>query len=257
MTQDGAQDPRARGNATKNPVAHAFDRTTRWFGNILAPVVIITYARDVEDALNYIMERPLITSLLIIFFIIVLLYNTWGMGRIQFSIRGRKTDDSATDLAEGSADQTIEPPQDRKRGRGFGRPQLRSVLRWAAMLGSLVAVGLLTYAYVLVFVTGLYFVAVASAPDKASAIREIQSLNRYFEEKGRSDLEARAHASSGNDWYMISIGGPHTSREDAQETFREARKVMGPKMRSDAYIYTTENVSPTRVMRNWIRGLIR
>jgi hypothetical protein len=246
---------------TKNPLIHAVDRATRWFGNLLAPLVIITYARDAEDAFNYLMERPLLTGSFIFVFILVLAYNVLRTANIQFRGRVRKTEVSAPKTfttPQQQGEETLST-QDVKTRDAPAEPRGRSVLRWVAIVGSLVALVLLTYAYVLVFVTGLHFVAVASAPDKASAIREVQSLNQFFEQKGRSDLEARAHAStsSGSQWYMISIGGPHTSREEAEKTFREAKEVMGPKMRSDAYIYSTENASPTRVMRNWIRGILR
>jgi hypothetical protein len=257
-TMHRSQEPEGR---QKHPLIHAFDRATRWFGNLLAPLVIITYAKDAGDAFNYLIERPLLTGSFILVFIIVLAYNVLRTANIQLRGRVRRTQVSAPKTVKPTRDQVeetvstpeVETPDAPARSRG------RSVLRWVAIVGSLVALALLTYAYVLVFVTGLYFVAVASAPDKASAIREIQSLNQIFEQKGRSDLEARAHASTaaGTGWYMISIGGPHTSREAAEQTFRDAKEVMGPKMRSDAYIYSTENASPTRVIRNWIRGILR
>ncbi len=252
--EHGAQEPSAE---RKHPLRDAFDRATRWFGNLLAPLVIIAYVKDLEETIDYLIERPLLTGSLALVFILVLLYNVLRTLNIQArtwiwwrSVLARK----AAPKQEMSV-----PPEKNAEKESVGRQRGRSVLRWAAILGSLVAMGLLVYVYVLVFVTGLHFVAVASAPDKASAIREIQSLNRFFKAQGYSNLEARTHASTatGSGWYMISIGGPHTSREAAEETFREAKRALGPKMRTDAYIYSTENASPLRVIRNWVRGILR
>jgi len=86
-------------------------------------------------------------------------------------------------------------------------------------------------------------------------IREVQSLNDYFAATGYSDLEARAYAStaSGSPWYMISIGSWHTSREEAENTFRRAKHALGPKMRKDAYIYSTKNISPVHMLIRYVR----
>jgi len=261
MRPNNIHSPRESEGQKKGVLIHAVDSATRWFGNLLAPLVIIPYARDAEEAFHYLMERPLVASFFIFGFMLILTYNVLRTANIQ--IRGR------VGRIRAPAPKTVTTPQERveettsakdvETPDALTEPRARSVVRWVAIVGSLAALAVLAYAYVLVFVTGLHFVAVGSAPDKASAIREIQSLNQFFEQKGRSDLEARAHAStaSGSEWYMISVGGPHISREAAEETFREAREVMGPKMRSDAYIYSTENASPTQVIRNWIRGILR
>ena len=128
---------------------------------------------------------------------------------------------------------------------------------WVAIVGSLIASFIVVYMYVQVFVKGIYFVAIASAPNKESAIVEIQSLNKYFSEHGY-ELRARAQASTatGSPWYMITIGNWHTSQKAAEETFEEAKKTLGSRMRSDAYIYSTETISPIRVIEGRIRLLL-
>jgi len=199
--------------------------------------------------------RPLLTGFFALLFMLVFLYNVlrnveiqlsgWTVWRLLWTRRevGRS---SAPDSAENQEAEDAREPQ-----KG------RSVLRWTAILGSLLALVLVGYVYTLVFVSGLHFVVIASAPNKESAVSEIQSLNRYFEENGYSQLEARAYAStaSGSPWYMISIGGWHTSKKAAEATFREAKQALGPRMRPDAYIYSTENISPVRQIFRWIRRL--
>jgi hypothetical protein len=252
--QDGSSCPETN---SEHPVRAAFDRVTRWFGNLLAPLVIITYARDAQEAFDYLIERPLLTGSFALIFILVLAYNVLRTMDLQLGtwMWWRRRADSGAESSAASSDH-----QERRAAyvpQTKGRT--RTVLRWTAILGSLLALVLVVYAYVSVFVTGLHYVAVASAPDKASATREIRSLNRFFQETGHVELEARAHGStaSGTGWYMISVGGPHRSRGAAEATFRKAKQVMGPRMRPDAYIYSTEHASPTRVIRNRIRGLWR
>ena len=241
----------------KHPFREALDRATRWFGNLLAPLVIITYVKDLGEAIDYLRQRPLLTGSFVLIFILVLLYNVLRTINIQFRTRvwWRAW------LARKGAPEPEEaiPSEDSPEQEAVKRLPWPTMLRWTAILGSFVAMGLLVYVYVLIFVTGIHFVAVASAPDKASAIREIQSLNRFFKAQGYSNLEARTYASTatGTGWYMISIGGPHTSRKAAEATFKEARQALGPRMRQDAYIYSTENASPLRVIRNWVRGILR
>ncbi len=248
------QDPETTGHRHDHPVRDAFDRATRWFGNLLAPLVIITYTKDAQQAFDYLIERPLLTGSFVLIFIVILLYNVLRTVNIQLSgwPRWRKRpSEPQPPTADTAEPRPADVPVTSSRGR--------TLLRVSAIVGSLLALVLLVYAYVLVFVTGLHFVAIASAPDKASAIAEIQTLNRFFEDNGYSDLEARAHASTatGTGWYMISVGGPHTSRDAAETTFERAKKAMGMKMRTDAYIYSTKNASPTRVIRNWIRGILK
>jgi len=239
----------------KHALRDAFDRSTRWFGNLLAPLVIIAYARDAQQALDYLIERPLLIGTFALVFIIILAYNLLRTINIQFGGWPWRWQSARKAAAKNGAPVPSETNSTEEPVKG---PRGRALLRWTAILGSLVALVLLVYVYVVVFVTGLHFVAVASAPDKASAIREIQSLNRFFKEEGYTDLEARTHASTatGIGWYMISIGGPHTSQEAAEATFRRAKQALGPRMRSDSYIYSTENTSPVRVMRNWVRGIL-
>lgn len=239
----------------KHAVRDAFDRATRWFGNLLAPLVIITFAKDAQQAFEYLIAHPALTGAFALIFAAIFAYNILRNLNIEFGgWPWRREPSTPREVRKSSAPESsaVEATAE-VRERSAGRLHL---LRWVAVLGSLAALAVVIYVYVLVFVTGIYFVVVASAPDKKSAISEIQSLNRFFEANGY-DLKARAHASTatGNPWYMISIDGWHTSREAAEATFREAKRALGPRMRSDAYIYSTENISPIKVLTSKVRRI--
>lgn len=241
--------------AAKGSLRAAFDRTTRWFANLLAPLIVLTYAKDVQQAFDYLVERPVLASAFALLFLLVFSYN------IAVSMRSRPRE-IAPQAAQSTEQRPIEghAPELRSDDTTTAASAARrgqALLRWGAIIGSLAALILVAYVYVLVFVTGIYYVAVASAPDRPSAMREVQYLNQFLEAKGYDDLVARAHPSTatGNPWYMISIGGWHASKEAAQETLEKAKAALGAKMRSDAYIYSTENISPVRVLMIRMRRL--
>jgi hypothetical protein len=64
----------------------AFDRATRWFGNLLAPLVIVTYAKDVQQAIDFIVARPVLTGTFALVFVAVLAYNIFRNLDIQFRL---------------------------------------------------------------------------------------------------------------------------------------------------------------------------
>jgi hypothetical protein len=243
-------------DAPNHPFRDAFDRTTRWFGNLLAPLVIVTYAKEAQQAIDYILDHLLLASVFSAIFVGIFAYNIFGTLKLQFGGRfaWRRADnegvETKAELPKQQAVQTIDPAK--------GKYDRSALLRWTAIVASSIALLIMAYAYVAVFVTGLHYVAIASAPNKESAIREVQSLNDYFDNHGYPDLKARTHAStgSGSPWYMISIGGWHTSEEAAKKNFQRAKKALGAKMRSDAYIYSTENISPIRMLGRYTREFV-
>ena len=66
-----------------HPVRDAFDHATRWFGNLLAPLIIITYAKDAEQGIESIMERPLVVGIFAFVFVAIFAYNIVGTLKIQ------------------------------------------------------------------------------------------------------------------------------------------------------------------------------
>jgi hypothetical protein len=232
----------------------AFDRATRWFGNLLAPLIIIAYAKDVQQAFDFVVARPALTAIFALIFVAVFAYNILKTLKIQL-IRDKKIRTSQSNQHNSRIETKSEFTVTEKISRSRSPQRYYRMWGWLAIFGSLVALILMAYIYVMVFVNGLFYVVIASAPSEQSAIGEIQALNRFFELSGYSDLEARAHAStaSGSPWYMISIGGWHASKEPAEATFRRAKEAMGPRMRSDTYIYSTKDISPKRVIIGWVK----
>ncbi len=232
----------------KHPVWESFDRTIRLIGNLLAPVVIIATLKDMQETVEFLLNHIGTTIVFAFLFLSIFAYNV--VRSVDIQLGGWKHIKSRFKKPWGKEDSTPAevvpeptPPAPSKR-RG------RRLLMWAAIVGSLIASFIVVYLYVQIFVTGVYLVNIASAPNKESAVAEIQSLNRYFSEHGY-DLRARAYASTLNDnpWYMITVGSWHISRAAAEKTFEEAKKALGPRMRKDAYIYSTKRASAFNVIK--------
>ncbi|MGD8553693.1 MAG: hypothetical protein PVG02_08530, partial [Anaerolineales bacterium] len=203
----------------------AFDRTIRWFGNLLAPVVIIATLKDIEETMTFLLNHSGKALVFAFLFLSVLVYNVvrsldiqlggWQHTKSCFKWSWRKED--ATPVEMVPEPPSPAPPAPSKR-RG------RRLLMWAAIVGSLIASFIVVYLYVQVFVTGIYFVAIASTLNKEGAVAEIHRFNQKFSKHGY-DLRTRAYAStaSGSPWYMITAGSWHTSRAAAEETFEETK----------------------------------
>jgi hypothetical protein len=242
----------------KHPVLEAFDRTIRWFGNLLAPVIIIATLKDIEETIAFFLNHSAEALVFAFFFLSIFAYNIvrsldiqlggWQHIASRFKRLWSKEDATPPEVAPEPPSPAAPPAPTKRRGR--------RLLMWAAIVGSLIASFIVVYMYVQVFVTGIYFVAIASTLNKEGAVAEIHRFNQKFSKHGY-DLRARAYAStaSGSPWYMITAGSWHTSRAAAEKTFEEAKKALGSDMPPDAYIYSTDNVSPIRVIEGRIRRL--
>lgn len=254
MTEPGDSMSESQGKP-RHALGGAFDNATRWFANLLAPLVIVTYAKEAQQTVEYVIAHPIITGISAFAFIGVLGYNVFRNVEIELDWRGWRRPRPPQQTAA-RFPQPERPVSDREKRskRSWGG---RALLRWAMAIASVAALALVSYMYFTVFVTGIYFADLASAPDKGSALREVQTLNQFFAAQGYSDLEARAQASTatGNPSYMITIGSWYTSREAAEAALRRAKRALGPKKYQDAYIYSTKNISLTRVAIGRIRQL--
>jgi hypothetical protein len=228
-----------------------FDRTTQGFGNLTAVLIVVTYAKNTQEAFEFVVKNPVLSVTFIFLFIGLFLYNLLRNFGIKFPNFLRKGAAKAKDEPHRG------PPTSTSEGERNARGPSRKLTlwQWGTAVASSAALALIVYIYVSVFVTGIYYVVVASAPSKETAAQEVQSLNHFFAARGYPDLEASAHASTatGSPWFMISIRGWHTSEESAETTFRRAKEAMGTRMRSDAHIYCTNGVSPRRVIIGWLR----
>ncbi|MGF1560783.1 MAG: hypothetical protein ACFB3T_01240 [Geminicoccaceae bacterium] len=123
--------------------------------------------------------------------------------------------------------------------RGLRLPQrtLGRVLRYGAF--GLSAAGLAVLGFLLISsaTSGIHFVVVASAPDRASAQAEARQINQ-----ADSNLHATFYGSSGdNPYYSIVIGnrwfgGALFSRQAAEQTLAQARGELGRWVHPSAYI---------------------
>jgi len=252
MATDSSEQSDTRPEQT-HVLRSTFDRTTQGFGNLFAVLIIVTYAKDTQEAFEFVVKHPILAVTFVFLFIALFSYNllrNLGIGLTDWFRKGvtRAKDEPRAELPPATSTELQE-------SKARGPLRKLPLWRWAAAVASGVALVLVIYIYVAVFVTGIHYVSVASAPNKQTAAQEVQSLNQFFAAKGYTDLEAIAHAStaSGSPWYMISIGGWHTSQEAAELTFRRAKEAMRTRMRPDAYIYSTNNISPRRVIIGWLR----
>lgn len=210
----------------------AFSKSIRCMSNMLAPLVIVTYFREVRESFEFIANHGHLAAWGLLLFFCVFAYSLFqqlGVGRLLSTLGLRR--------------QTAAIPPQRQKRRLF----------WTAvgLVSALSGLALVLAMYLTVYVSGLHYAVIASAPSKHSAIQEITRINQLLTARGSSSLRARAHESTktGNPWYMISIGGFHTSSDSARDTLRQARRALGDELRQDAFIYSTSSASFTRQLK--------
>jgi hypothetical protein len=225
-------------SATKKvPIRFSLDKATQYVSGILAPILIINFLREVHENIEYIIKHPLLATFFLLFFASIFLYNIFR--HIDFDLL-RKPNFKAMNLGY------------------FKSLNKKKLFVAGGIIASFSAVVLIIIIYITVFVSGLYYVAIASAPNKSLATNEVLSINNFLAKNGITDLKARAYSSTatGSYWYMITIGGFHFSKRAANNTLNRAKQILGDRMRDDAYIYSTSNASPARKLRFYIKKLL-
>ncbi len=220
-------------------VKASFDKTVQWINNFLAPLLLLNYIIQVQKIVEYIFEYPCVASFFILIFASLFLYNIFR--HVKF--RSPKKADYKV------IDRTVFKERIRR----------KKFMVCGGVLASLIAFILIITTYILVFVTGVYYVAIASAPDRERAVQEAASINKILDQRGLKDLRAKAYASTatGNHWYTITVGGFHFSREEAQKTLRRTLEALGGRMRDDAFVYSTASASPTRTIGVYFKKLFK
>jgi len=240
-------------------VRGAFDRASRWFGNLLAPLIVIAYAKDFKEGLDFLWSHPFLTSGFLLLFGLLFTYNIsqdlrlrGRLKKLGKHMRGRKSG-----LAQETTSSIRRPPSSTREAQvtesSAPAPESADASNGVSKVGtkrtrlsitlalSSAALTLIALTYVQVFVVGIYYVVAASAPDRAAAASEVRSLESALQAREATGLQPRAHASTatGSPWYMTSLGGPHLTRAGAERTLEQARQTLGDRLRSDAYVYST------------------
>jgi hypothetical protein len=211
----------------------SIDKTVSWISTILAPVLLIKSLKDLQEIAEYLVENAVIGSIFIISFILILSYNIL----VHVNLKSKNKS-------------SLQANQESKYFKS------KKAFVYSGLALSAITVILLLCIYFMVFVNGLYFVNIKSAPTRELAVQEITSINKFLDQQGEKQLRAKAYASTatGSKWYMITIGGAHTSKDSAEQTFKKAKKILGWRMPSDARIYSTLSLS--RILRNYINNFI-
>jgi hypothetical protein len=215
---------------------------------ILAPLLIFSYLRDVDDNISFIVENPMISAIFIIFFATLFIAN------ISHHFKSSKINIKRIRL-----------PKINLEIKEFNLNKIKTFFKFKifrkkffvtlTIFTSVVALILVSITFVTVYITGVHYAQIASFKTEKAAVDELLSINKLLAQKGEKDLRARAYAVKNG--YIVTVGQFHFTRASAQAVLDKVKLLLPRRIRNDTKIYTPPNISLIRRLKLLINKILK
>lgn len=226
LTDAKGQGPNTPDSAASRPgFFGAYARAANLVSVSLAPFLLFNYLKDLKEIAAFVKEHPWLGILALgIFFSIVIAGLSRRVAFLERAARFRATLLRRPHLAM---------PLERSRGA------------IALALFSSVAIGLVVMTLVIGFTTsGVYYAWVSSVRGRDKVQTEVSALQAMLARGGIKEHSVKSYRDpDDHEWYMITLGGPHLSRESANRVLEQARPILRGRMARDAVVYTAHRVT--------------
>ncbi len=213
----------------------AFEKTIKHLILILTPILILSYVKDFHENLDYIRNNPIIALILVS--VIVTIY----ISNISIQLKNQKKY-LLLCTQQGTYAVSV--------NKSF---RVRKLLLRTGLFLSVIIILISMALLIISYTTNAHYVVIASEPNKESAEARISYMNMFIEKNDIDGLKVYAYPSTGsNNWFMITINRSHSTKKAAEKTMQKAKKELGKKIPTDAYIYTSDKVSIVAKLKNYL-----
>jgi hypothetical protein len=190
----------------------------RLLNNVGIFLTLFTFLKDWKDVVNFVAQNLASAGLVLV--ALAALF-TWELVSTR-----RRTKPPRGEAAPSRRLRRLFPSSwSPRRMRGW------ALLRAALTTLALAVVGFLV---VRVYVAGVYYVQLESSTDAAAVAARVDQLNGFLDAAGETTLRVKAQAPLGaNRNYAITVGGPIFSAEEAARTFVRVKEVLGERLRPE------------------------
>lgn len=194
---------------TSQALERAYKKTVSSFSNIAAILVIFGVLKDIKDIIYFIVENPILSS--IILFLLVIVFVIHLLNLLNIKIRLPKF-----------------------------RIKILSKKNLAVIGGIVTSIALLITIIVIIFLstTGVHYVWIASHKEpRASEV--VDEIKEILKSAGFKNIEVNSYGSPPPNLYRsIIIGGPHCSIKSAEKTFIKVTSIIKRYIANDPKIYS-------------------